>query len=500
MRALFVYRSDVDADGGAGTVMRETARALRDLDVEVDVTYDARPVVDGYDLVHAFNIWDPATALAQLRDLRSTGLPVVWLPFYLHWCEFAWASQALRLIFGAAAPHERPPLLEAFAAGTLELNGLGQRRFNEVYPGFHRDLVEMLDCVDHVCAISHHELQLLAQVTRFTSKPFTLTPHGVDQVFADASPDAFRARVGLDEFVLCVGAVDTRKNQLLLIEALKDTGLPLVLVGPALEGGYLEICRHVGGDRFLYLDRLPRELVASAYKAARVHALPSFAEGSALANLEAASAACPIVVSNRSSEFEYFGDAPYYCDPADPASIRAAVQQAWDQGPREPERWLALSERMREYTWERTARATLTAYERVLATPRPAPEVEGLRSFVALSFADELIESPELLRAYGKAFGGADDATLVIVGLDDGIGERLESAVSEAGLADEAGPDLLALPLGTRDASETMLPRRVHAVFSHREPTTPFAAAPRFDETRIGELRALAERRWREVA
>ncbi len=222
-----------------------------------------------------------------------------------------------------------------------------------------------------------------------------------------------------------------------------------MLVGPALEGGYLEICRHVGGDRFLYLDRLPRELVASAYKAARVHALPSFAEGSALANLEAASAACPIVVSNRSSEFEYFGDAPYYCDPADPASIRAAVQQAWDQGPREPERWLALSERMREYTWERTARATLTAYERVLATPRPAPEVEGLRSFVALSFADELIE---------------------------------------------------ALPLGTRDASETMLPRRVHAVFSHREPTTPFAAAPRFDETRIGELRALAERRWREVA
>jgi len=108
VRALFVYRSDVDADGGAGTVMRETARALRDLDVEVDVTYDARPVVDGYDLVHAFNIWDPATALAQLRDLRSTGLPVVWLPFYLHWCEFAWASQALRLIFGAAAPHERP--------------------------------------------------------------------------------------------------------------------------------------------------------------------------------------------------------------------------------------------------------------------------------------------------------------------------------------------------------------------------------------------------------
>jgi glycosyltransferase involved in cell wall biosynthesis len=498
-RVLFVYRSDVDADGGAGTVMRETAKALRELGVEVDVTYDARPAVDGYDLVHAFNIWDPPTALAQLRYLRSTGLPVVWLPFYLHWCEFAWASQALRVIFGAAAPHERGPLLDAFAAGTLEFNGVGQRRFNEVYPGFHADLSEMLGCVDHVCAISHHEMQLLAQVTRLTSKPFTLTPHGVDQVFADASPDLFRERYGLDEFVLCVGAVDTRKNQLLLIEALRDTGLPLVLVGPALEGGYLEICRHVGGDRFLYLDRLPRELVASAYKAARVHALPSFAEGSALANLEAASAGCPIVVSNRSSEFEYFGDAPYYCDPADPASIRAAVRQAWDEGPREPERWQALSERMREYTWERTARATLAAYERVLAT-RPAAEVEGLRGFVALAFAHELIERPELLHAYRDCFRGDDDATLVILGLEPGLAEPLEAAVRDAGLDDEDGPDLLGLPLAPEDASETVLPRRVEAVLSRRAPQEPFAAAPRFDDSRIEALRALAERRWREAA
>ena len=59
--------------------------------------------------------------------------------------------------------------------------------------------------------------------------------------------------------------------------------------------------------------------MASAYHAAAAHALPSWAEGAALANLEAAAAGCPIVVSDRSSEFEYFGDLATYCDPADPA-------------------------------------------------------------------------------------------------------------------------------------------------------------------------------------
>jgi glycosyltransferase involved in cell wall biosynthesis len=498
-RVLFVYRSDVDVDGGAGTVMRETACALEELGVPVDVTYEARPDVDGYDIVHAFNIWYPETALAQLRYLRSTGLPVVWLPFYLHWCEYTWANAAVRGIFRAdCAPDERRALLEAFAQGTLEFNGIAQRRFNEVYPGFHGQLVEMLDCVDHVCAISHHEMQLFAQVTRLVSKPFTLTPHGVDPVFADATPDAFRERFRLDDFVLSVAAVDGRKNQLLLIEALRETGLPLVLIGPCFEPDYLELCRRVGGDRFVHLDRLPRELVASAYKAARVHALPSFAEGAALANLEAAIAGCPIVVSNRSSEFEYLGDAPYFCDPADPASIRDAVEQAWHAGPREPERWQALSARMRDYTWERTALATFTAYERVLARAERAPEVEGLRRFAALAFADELIESPELLRAYGRAFRGDDDATLVIVGLDDRVGERLEAAVREAGLDDEEGPDLLGLRVAEDDVSETLLPSRVEAVLSRREPGK--LSAPRFDESQIEELRALAERRWREAA
>jgi SAM-dependent methyltransferase len=123
----------------------------------------------------------------------------------------------------------------------------------------------------------------------------------------------------------------------------------------------------VGGDNVVHIDRVPAELVASAYHAASVHVLPSWAEGAALANLEAASAGCPIVVSDRSSEFEYFGDLATYCDPADPASIRTAVEGALDARERDAERIDELKRRMADLTWERTARATVRAYTAALS-------------------------------------------------------------------------------------------------------------------------------------
>jgi len=92
LRILFVYRSDVDKNGGAAGVMVNTCNAVKDLGVQVEITYDQYPKTEGFDLAHVFNIWSPPTALAQLKHLRRSGIPVVWSPFYLHWCECAWAN------------------------------------------------------------------------------------------------------------------------------------------------------------------------------------------------------------------------------------------------------------------------------------------------------------------------------------------------------------------------------------------------------------------------
>jgi glycosyltransferase involved in cell wall biosynthesis len=115
----------------------------------------------------------------------------------------------------------------------------------------------------------------------------------------------------------------------------------------------------------LFLGELEHDLVQSAYAAASAHVLVGFGETPGLANLEAAAQGCPIVVSNRGAERDYFGDLAYYADPLDPNSIRDAVQKAVISG--RDERTKQLQRKVLEtYTWDQVAEATAAAYREYL--------------------------------------------------------------------------------------------------------------------------------------
>src|SRR4051794_20474962 len=296
-RVLLAYRADVDQHGGAASVMHATADALRELGADVEISTEVAPDVDGFDVVPPFNIWDPRSALEQLRHLATTAAPVAWQPFYLNWTEFAWADRVMTAL--AEPGHslaERDTVIAAMCEGTVTAGEMTRWTPNEPVPGLHGAIREMASLVDHVCACSVREMQMLAQVTGLVDTPFTGTRHGVDAAaFAGADPEPFRALVDLDEFVLCVGTIETRKNQAMLARALNGSGHGLVLIGPCWQSSALRLIDELGDHRVRRYDRLPRELVASAMRAAAVHALPSYAEGSALASMEAAAAGCPVV-------------------------------------------------------------------------------------------------------------------------------------------------------------------------------------------------------------
>jgi glycosyltransferase involved in cell wall biosynthesis len=451
LRVLVAYRDDVDLHGGAANVMHATIDALRAQGAEVELTLEVEPRVDGFDVVHPINIWSPSSALAQLRHLHGTGVPIAWQPFYLHWSEYAWANLAIHAAGDPSRPAgERAALLEGIRTGTLEVNGLSRWRLNEPFPGAHGVIAEMASLADHLCVCSTREVQLLAQTTGVQNVPFTVTRHGVHAAtYAGADPAPFRALVGDEPFVLCVGSIDTRKNQPLLAHALAGTGIRLVLVGPCYEPATLRLVEELGDENVVRFERLPREMVASAMRAASAHVLPSFAEGSALASMEAAAAGCPVVVSNRSSEFEYYGDLALYCDPLDPASIRAAVERAIVLREEQPERLEALSAHIATFTWDACATATLAAYRRAIAAgrrrARAAAGLHDVGRTVVLASAAELLAEPALLERYGRRATG-EDATLVIALDDAGAAAPLGEAVAAAGLDGDGSPDLLAVP------------------------------------------------------
>jgi glycosyltransferase involved in cell wall biosynthesis len=366
-KVLLAYRKDVDHDGGAAMVMKHTHRSLQQLNFDTDISYDSKPNLQGYDIIHAFNIWAPDTALAQLKYFKQSRKPIVWMPFYLHWCEYIWANASLNAIYGQdLTVVDKETYLSQFYDGTLVINGMNKYGPNEVLPSFKDNLTQMMKCVNHICFTSYREAQTLFQFTKSNEINFSITPHGVNNISLN-NEKAFQEKYGIENFVLCIGSIDVRKNQLLLIHAIKETNLRLVLIGPCHEKHYLEYCLKEGGEQVTYLGKLNQEMVFSALKAAAVHVLPSYAEGAALVNMEAAISETPLVVSNRSSEFEYFGPYPIYCDPTDPKNIREAIFKAITSGANEPERWQSLSRHVRnKYTWKNTAELTINAYNTVL--------------------------------------------------------------------------------------------------------------------------------------
>jgi glycosyltransferase involved in cell wall biosynthesis len=366
LRVLFANHNGHSKEGGGGRVLHETVAALRNLGVVAEVTAELYPDVSGYDLVHAFNVWPLETSLPQMRYFGEKDIPVLWEPIFSDLHEFAWAMRAVRLL-NELIPDSQDwrEVVAAIESSTLVIDGMSRWGPNEIVPGYPSSVAEMFEIAAHVSICSLHEIGTLARIAPDVRTPFTIVHHGVaSQQFADADAKDFIDHYGLTDFILCVGNVERRKNQLLMVEAARELDRQIVLIGSVHrdDGDYLAKCCLRGGDALTHIGWLPPNLVASAYKAAAVHVLPSFAEGSALSTMEAAAAGCDIVTSNRGSEFEYYGDLARACDPLSPTSIRAAIEHAlrFPRGER-------LANHMRFFSWARTAEATLGAYKRTIA-------------------------------------------------------------------------------------------------------------------------------------
>lgn len=134
---------------------------------------------------------------------------------------------------------------------------------------------------------------------------------------------------------------------------------PIVLVGRAADPGLVAQCEAAGA---IYAGPQSGDDLVRSYAHAKVHVLPSFRETPGLASLEAAAMGCGIVSTDEGSAEEYFRGDAQYCEPRSLASMRKAVEEAWQRGAPE-----GLSSRVRdEYPWEAAAKKTLEAYEKIV--------------------------------------------------------------------------------------------------------------------------------------
>jgi glycosyltransferase involved in cell wall biosynthesis len=343
MKILMQNRTDlVTAVAGDTVQVVKTRDYLLKLGLDVQLNITPDQDLTDFDLIHLFNIMPVQETYQQFLNARRYRKKIVLSPIYWDPTEYLGVT-GQNATFGA------------WWADTMPLRRAIMKQVAVLLP--------------------NSQLESEALFKLFGRLPLLkIVPNAADQLYAAATPERFYHQYGCRDFVLSVGRICRRKNQLSLIRAVQQLGLPLVIIGPINDGGYYQECRRAArGDRVLFIDTLSQLELASAYAAARVHALVSWYDTPGLVSLEAALAGCRIVTTDRGSTREYFGMAVDYCDPADLASIRQAVATAWER--REPAAELR-TRILKDYSWEQTALATYRGYQMAMGSS-PLPEVRS---------------------------------------------------------------------------------------------------------------------------
>ena len=202
----------------------------------------------------------------------------------------------------------------------------------------------------HVIAVSERTKADVVGLYGVAPERITVTPHGVDPAF---SPGPGGAR----DYLLCVGAVQPRKDPLAAVEAAQAVGLPLVVAGPIRDASLASELHRRGANLRGYV---PDDELVDLYRGAACLVLPSRYEGFGLPVLEAMACGTPVVAVPDPALQEVGGDAAIFVPAQELAEgVRRAIA--------ERDRLVAAGlARAAIFTWEETARRTVSVYRKVL--------------------------------------------------------------------------------------------------------------------------------------
>jgi len=170
-------------------------------------------------------------------------------------------------------------------------------------------------------------------------------------------------------YILSVATQEPRKNIQKLIDVFNKInenfqGLTLVLVGKYGWGTEVSASGNIKQTGFVRQEDLP-----ALYSGARLFAYPSFYEGFGLPILEAMACGVPVITSNNSSMAEIAKDAAILIDPRNESQMKKAIEMVLSLNLENYQKMVRASmDRAREYTWQKTARQTLDAYEELFSS------------------------------------------------------------------------------------------------------------------------------------
>ena len=336
MKVLFDSAATVmqNAAGGVGVRMRKTLKNLTDV---IDVRFFDKweDKITDFDILHVFKV--STECLSEIIHAKTHGVKVV--------------------VSSVIDPNSNLKLRINKLIATV----LKQQNSFAV-------IKKSLQLADAVMCQTEKEKKFVVRMYSLDPQKVFVIPSAIDNVRADASPEYFREKTGIEgKFIIQVGRFDRNKNQLSTIKAVNGTEMQLVLVGgpDKSDASYFEQCKAEAGDNVHFLGWIDHNdpLLGSAYAAAHSFIIPSYHEIFGNTLFESGMYGCNLVSTNA-LPIDDWGITDYclVVNPNSVEDIREKLRISYGK-----ERTGEITEIVkRDYSWDSVIDKYMTVYKYVM--------------------------------------------------------------------------------------------------------------------------------------
>jgi glycosyltransferase involved in cell wall biosynthesis len=219
----------------------------------------------------------------------------------------------------------------------------------------------------------------IIKITGYNDKKVKVIPLAAGKLFKKITSEQIvstRKKYSLPEkYILYVGDVTWNKNLPRLLNAIKRTDLPAVLVGKSIANRDFDHTNPWNSDlvkvqkiitqssKITALGFVSDHDLVAIYNAATVFVMPSLYEGFGLPILEAMSCGAPVITAPVGSLPEVAGDAALFADPYSIEDIAEKIEQVFRNEELQKELSEKGIERSEKFSWDKTAKLTLQVYK-----------------------------------------------------------------------------------------------------------------------------------------
>lgn len=234
------------------------------------------------------------------------------------------------------------------------------------------------EVADRIIAISESTKRDIMKYYNIPEEKIDVVYQGCDPRFAIKASEEEKKRVKEcyqlpDKYILNVGSIETRKNLMLVVQALKELPAEIHLVAIGKKTNYsdaiLAYAQENGIKNRLHLiHKLPYQDLAAVYQGAELFVYPSRFEGFGIPIIEAMHSQLPVIAATGSCLEEAGGPHSLYVDPDDTPALISAIHRVMNENGLKEQMIAEGNKHLEQFREDVLAKSLYSVYNKCFST------------------------------------------------------------------------------------------------------------------------------------